>query len=171
MTANPSNGLTLRDLDGDDLAWLLALNQACLPAVSSLDATSLTRLLAEASLARLAALDDERLGALIAFRPGADYGSDNYRWFCAAYDDFLYVDRVMVSGAARGRGVGAALYEDAAETAQRLGVPRLTCEVNEEPPNPGSMRFHERLGFEAVESRPSAGGRKRVAMLARPIGL
>jgi predicted GNAT superfamily acetyltransferase len=26
----------------------------------------------------------------------------------------------------------------------------LCCEVNVEPPNPGSLRFHERIGFAEV---------------------
>ena len=76
----------------------------------------------------------------------------------------------MVSEAARGTGLGAALYDDNANIATRLAVPRVTCEVNEEPPNPGSLRFHERHGFRKIESRASAGGSKRVAMLERPIG-
>lgn len=153
-----------------DRDWLLALNQACLPAVSSLDRPALDALLADAAVARVARIGAAPAGALIALRPGTSYGSDNYRWFCDRFDDFLYVDRVMVSETARGGGVGAALYDDIAGIAARLGVPRVTCEVNEEPPNPGSMRFHERHGFGKIESRASTGGSKRVAMLERPVG-
>ncbi len=166
MTADP---LTLRDVRPGDHDWLLALNQACLPAVSSLDGEALAALLDEAALARLALNGDERVGALIAFRPGTGYGSDNYVWFCGRFEDFLYVDRVMVAEAARGLGVGAALYRDAAEAARRLSVPRITCEVNEAPPNPASMRFHLGLGFAAIARRPSAGGSKWVAMLEWPL--
>ena len=168
MTENEA--IDIADVSEADRAWLLALNQACLPAVSSLDRTALDAVLAEAAVARVARIGGASSGALIAFRPGTSYGSDNYRWFCDRFDDFLYVDRAMVSETARGSGLGAALYDDIAEIATRLAVPRITCEVNEEPPNPGSMRFHERHGFRKIESRASAGGSKRVAMLARPIG-
>ena len=168
MTENEA--IDIADVSEADRAWLLALNQACLPTVSSLDRTALDAVLAEAAVARVARIGGASSGALIAFRPGTSYGSDNYRWFCERFDDFLYVDRVMVSETARGSGIGAALYDDIAEIATRLAVPRITCEVNEEPPNPGSMRFHERHGFRKIESRASAGGSKRVAMLARPIG-
>lgn len=166
MTAD---GISLRDVEPADRDWLLALNQACLPAVSSLTWESLGQLLDRAAVTRLASADGAPVGALIAFRPGTDYGSDNYVWFSDRFDDFLYVDRVMVTDAARGRGVGRALYDDLVAVARRLGVPRLTCEVNEAPPNPGSMRFHAQYGFRTIESRPSAGGSKRVAMLAWPV--
>lgn len=163
-----ARAIDIADVATADRDWLLALNQACLPAVSSLDMDALDALLAEAAVARTARIDDTPAGALIAFRPGATYASDNYRWFCDRFDDFLYVDRVMVSETARGSGVGAVLYDDIAGVAKQLAVPRITCEVNEVPPNPCSMRFHERHGFRVIESRASAGGSKRVVMLERP---
>ena len=46
-----------------------------------------------------------------------------------------------------GLGYGRALYEDVKIFARASGYPRLTCEVNILPDNPGSHIFHERLGF------------------------
>ena len=34
--------------------------------------------------------------------------------------------------------------------ARAQGVPRITCEVNVEPPNPVSLKFHERRGFREI---------------------
>jgi predicted GNAT superfamily acetyltransferase len=77
----------------------------------------------------------------------------------------VYVDRVVVDEAARRRGLAQALYADLARTAVERP---LVCEVNLEPPNPGSLAFHERLGFhpcgEAVDPRNG----KRVRYLVRP---
>jgi hypothetical protein len=153
----------LLDVTLSDRPWLLALNQSCLPAVSPLTA-SLDALLAEAALARIAAGPDAALGALIAFTREAAYASPNYRWFCAQPEPFLYIDRIVIADAARRRGVGAALYADAAAWARANGLPRHTCEVNEIPPNPGSRAFHERLGFRRLAGVGHAEG-KRVAML------
>ena len=46
-------------------------------------------------------------------------------------------------------------------------VPRLACEVNLEPPNEPSMRFHERHGFARVGEQPVDG--KIVAMLVKEL--
>lgn len=55
------------------------------------------------------------------------------------------VDRVVVSPAARGRGVGVALYRDVAQAAGRFGLHTLVAEVNLAPPNPVSLAVHARL--------------------------
>ena len=73
-----------------------------------------------------------------------------------------------MSNAARGCGVGRALYEETLRLAAELGEERVTAEVNEDPPNPESMAFHAKLGFRQLESRMSGSG-KRVAMLERPL--
>ena len=59
------------------------------------------------------------------------------------------------------------LYEDIAAVAAREGVPWLACEFDIEPPNPTSMRFHERTGFREVGTQFIGGGRKRVSLQAK----
>lgn len=102
-------------------------------------------------------------GALIAIGPGAEYASPNYQWFSAEYDDFVYVDRIVVEESHRGVGFGRAFYD---WLQARLDPPRITCEVNEIPPNPRSMAFHEALGFERVGTL-SHGSSEAVALLCR----
>ncbi|MED5496699.1 MAG: GNAT family N-acetyltransferase, partial [Candidatus Thermoplasmatota archaeon] len=77
------------------------------------------------------------------------YGSLNYAWFNEHYDSFVYVDRIAVSEENRNKGVGSALYNHVVSYSKQHGVP-VAAEVNREPPNPGSMRFHNRFGFEEV---------------------
>jgi uncharacterized protein len=147
-------------------AWSLALNNAAVPNVNALSAEAFERLVGIATLALGAWREDKPAGFLLAFRPGTDYDCENYRWFGARMTDFLYIDRVVVGPAARRGGVGRALYEAAAAEAAKAGVP-LTCEVNEEPPNPGSFAFHERLGFRVVGRQATEGGKKHVALMRR----
>ena len=59
--------------------------------------------------------------ALVTLRPGALYDSVNYRWFCENFDDFLYLDRIMVSDHARRRGIATLVY-DAMENHVRCGM-------------------------------------------------
>ena len=61
---------------------------------------------------------------------------------------FLWIDLVFVSEAARGMGVGKALYDDAAAVARSLGISRMVLDVFDA--NTGSLAFHERMGFERV---------------------
>jgi predicted GNAT superfamily acetyltransferase len=114
--------------------------------------------------------DGRVVGFLLAVGPGQPYESLNYRWFATRHDDFLYIDRVVVGGAHQRSGVGAALYDDVAAFAAAHGYRRLVCEVNIEPPNPGSDAFHARRGFVEVGTQWVADGTKRVALLELAVG-
>ncbi|MDX1499514.1 MAG: GNAT family N-acetyltransferase [Woeseiaceae bacterium] len=148
-----------------DLPAILALNQTEVPRVGPLGIGSLRWFAAHAACFRVMRAGDEVAAFLIGLRPGLDYKSPNYRWFCAHYDDFGYVDRVAVGRRYRRAGLASRLYDDFL-SALPAEVPVLTCEVNLDPPNPGSMRFHERLGFRQVATQETDGGAKTVALLA-----
>jgi predicted GNAT superfamily acetyltransferase len=81
---------------------------------------------------------------------------------------FLYIDRVVVAAPARGRGLGAALYDDIIALAAAHGVPRLTCEFDIDPPNAASEGFHARYGFREVGRQRLASG-KQVSLQARAV--
>lgn len=158
---------TIRDAETGDYEALVRLNNAAVPAVNALTVADFADFAAEADLFRVVGPVGAPDAVLIALQPGRRYESQNYRWFERQYDSFLYVDRVVVSGDRRGAGLGVALYEDFAATGRRLGVARLTCEVNLDPPNPGSIRFHERLGFLPVGAQEAGG--KQVQLMARDL--
>ena len=84
----------------------------------------------------------------------ADYDSPNFLWFRQRYERFVYVDRVVTAGAARGRGLAGRLYRELVERARGAGHERIVCEVNADPPNPGSEAFHRKFGFRPVGLRP-----------------
>jgi len=156
----------IRDVAPGDLDEVLRLNESVVPAVNSIDIRQMRWFASHAAYFRVAVRDSELGGFLIGLRPGTDYASPNYRWFCERYDDFGYIDRVAVAAEARRHGLATRLYRDF-ERSLPKSVGRLTCEVNIEPPNESSMRFHAGFGFRRIGSQLIDNGSKRVALLTR----
>ena len=161
--------VTVRDAAPGDEDFILALNAASTPAVGDMTADDYREIAGWAHRVLIAEAGGKPAGFLILVRPGSDYPSDNYGWFEEQFDHHLYVDRIAVSKAAWGQGVGRSLYEEAMRIAAATGEKRLTAEVNEDPPNPESMAFHAKLGFRHLLSRLSPRLGKVVAMLERPL--
>ncbi len=141
----------LRDLDS-----LVSLNNAHKVETSELDATRLTAMLDGAFLAMT---DTGANVLLIAFDQDSHYDSPNFLWFKARYPRFVYVDRIIVAKALRGQGLARRLYDRLFDTALTAGHAVVVCEVNSDPPNPGSDAFHASLGFAAVGSATLANGK------------
>lgn len=161
----------LRPLDrARDLPALVAINNEGYPAVPLVEEADMAALLDMSSLAVGADDGDRRLvGFVLAMDPGLAYESENYTFFEAHYRNHLYIDRVVLADSARGAGVGSALYEAVFDKARSDGRDHVTCEVNLEPPNPGSLRFHRRWGFEDVGQQPTKGGAVVVQLLHAPV--
>jgi len=159
--------MIISPIQNRDFDEVLALNTASVPHVNLIPLEQLQWFVAHASFVRVARIDERLAGFLIGLRPGTDYASPNYRWFCAHYDDFAYIDRVAVAEWARRQGIAEALYAAFADS--QPGVPVLTCEVNIRPSNEGSMVFHQRLGFRQVGSQETDGGKKEVALMEKAL--
>lgn len=162
--------MKIRPFKNSDLPLLLAINQAGVPGVSDETAETLAQYIGMSTCFVAADEQDAPLGFITLLPPGTlDYPSANLRWLESWGDDFIYVDRIAVGEGGRDRGVGAALYAKAMGTfAGEWGW--ITCEVNLRPPNPGSQRFHARLGFEEIGRRSYAEDTKEVVYLARRLG-
>ena len=143
---------------------LLSLNNAHAQALSWLEPKRLYHLVAEAFYAkRIGEVDS----LLIAFTQEADYDSPNFLWFRPRFPSFIYVDRIVVAPAARGRGHARRLYQDLFDHAARAGHDKIVCEVNSSPPNPESDAFHSALGFTEIGTGAIHDGRKTVRYLIR----
>lgn len=162
------SAVRLREATAADHAAVLALNNAHEPHVNALDPEAFRRLVAFAAHFTIAEDDDGLLGVVLCVPAGTAYWSENYRWFSARYDDFLYLDRVVVAPRARRRGVGRALYDDLHRRAAGRW-PRVALEVNLRPPNPDSIAFHEAMGYERVGEREDEDGAKAVQMFVRAL--
>ncbi|WP_420333501.1 GNAT family N-acetyltransferase [Roseibium sp.] len=139
----------IRSFEPGDLSLLLSLNSAAVPAVNKLGAEQMLDLVNQSLECLVALLDDTPVGMLLCFGEGADYASPNYRWLSDRFEHFAYTDRIFVDDTQRGQKIGDALYSELFD--RMAGTGRcFTCEVNERPPNPGSLRFHSRLGFEEI---------------------
>lgn len=164
MTAAPAP--IISRVSAEDEPAILALNNEHAAELSWLEPERLSFLLGQAFYAR-------RIGALEAFimtfDQDANYDSPNFLWFRERYQRFVYVDRVVVAGAARGRGHARRLYEDLFDHVSRAGHIIVTCEVNAEPPNPASDAFHAALGFVEVGDAVIHGGKKAVRYYVRQI--
>lgn len=158
--------VSIRSIESSDIDAVLALNESAVPAVNSLDRKEMRWFADHAPWYRVALREDRIVAFLIGLRPGLDYASDNYRWFCRHYPEFAYVDRVVVAEAGRRLGIGSRLYADFA-AALDSEVPVMTCEVNLRPPNPSSLAFHEREGFRQVGRQETEGGAKEVALMEK----
>ncbi|MDW3219829.1 MAG: GNAT family N-acetyltransferase [Acidimicrobiales bacterium] len=157
----------LRTVRDDDLDEILVHNNAAVPAVNHLERSDLEWFAAVAHTFVVAVADDGIAGFLIGLGPGAGYDSHNYAWFSARYDDFVYVDRIVVAEAGRGGGVGSLLYDEFARRGRADQTPVMLAEVNIRPRNDASLAFHDAHGFVSVGEQDSPDGVKRVTMLER----
>ena len=151
-----------------DLVTLLDLNEAAVPHVNSISLEDFGWFVDKAAYFRVARLDGGIAGFLIALMPGTSYGSSNYRWFCARYPKFVYIDRIVIAERARRFGVGRLLYDDVAAFALQT-APLLTCEVNIRPHNEASLKFHERLGFVNAGFQDTENGTKTVSLMTKKL--
>jgi uncharacterized protein len=158
--------VTLRELTRGDWPAVLALNEESVGELSELDEERLRWIVSLAH--RSLAVESE--GGVIAFAlaigPRTGYDSENYRWFDARFERFLYLDRVAVSPRMRRRGVASGLY-DAMEAAA-APLERMVCEVNVRPRNRASLAFHAARGYVEL-GRLRHGREKEVALLGRDL--
>lgn len=145
---------------------LLALNNAHAVELSYKTPEGFADLLARASHVRAEA---DGLALIVAFDEACSYDNANFFWLKERFPRFYYIDRVVVSEAARGRGLARRFYSELEERARAGGRERLVCEINSVPPNPQSDAFHQALGFEPVGER-EAGEGKVVRYWARELG-
>ena len=145
MTLAPS----LRPITEADVPPVLALNHRFVDLLSPLDAERLLWLVGLADHADVVEVDDRVVGFVLTMAPGRDYDSDNYRWHATRYSDaFYYLDRIVIAEDMSRRGLAGFVYDAMEEVARGYG--RMTLEVNVDPPNLGSLAFHERRGYVEV---------------------
>ena len=143
---------TTRNIEIADLPQVLEINNANTPGVSELTMAELESDLKN-SLHALA-VDNEHgevCAFCITFAQDAPDAGDNHRWFAERYKSFVYLDRIAIDSNHQNRGLGALLYQSVEQHMLNSAEHSLLCcEVNLEPPNPGSLRFHKRIGFTEI---------------------
>ena len=156
----------LRSPDVNDIAAMLALNNDFAVETSALNMASLRQLIASSFYVRLSGQTD---AFCIALDQEAQYENVNFDWFRRRYRRFIYIDRVVVAAHARGQGLARKMYSELKLASQKAGHSVLCCEVNADPPNLASDRFHAAFGFVEVGSAWLAERAKTVRYLVMPI--
>jgi predicted GNAT superfamily acetyltransferase len=119
------------------------------------------------SSASVATFVEPSAALLLAFEQNDSYEGGHFFWFRSRFDKFLYVDRVVVAEGHRKHGLGRLLYADLFGRAELLGHTSVVCEVNSQPPNPISARFHAAQGFNEVGTATIDDGAKTVSYLLK----
>lgn len=135
------------EITKEHYAQILTLNKAFVHWLSPLDEQGLRDLLALATYTRQI---DNAAGVLIGYGHDVDYDHKNLQWLRSRFDEFFYIDRIIIDPKAHGKGYGRLLYTNFEQEARKRGYPRLVCEVNTKPDNPGSHKFHEAQGFRPI---------------------
>ena len=161
MTSEP---LQLRDANPADFTDILRLNAESVHFLSPLDLQRLAWLHGMAVYHRVVEWQGRVEAFLLGFREGSAYDSPNYGWFAARYPQFLYIDRIVVGGSLQGQGAGKHLYKDLMQFARHADVQTIGCEIDVDPPNEISRRFHAALGFSEVGSQRYGATQKRVSL-------
>ena len=156
--------ISIRDANQADFAAVAALNAAEVRHTSPMDETRLRHLDALASYHKVATVDGAVAAFLLVMKDGCGYVNENFEWFAARYDAFLYVDRIVVGSDYQGLRLGTLLYQDLFDYARSNGVATIACEYNLVPPNEPSRRFHDKFGFHQVGSQWLGDGAKQVSL-------
>jgi len=158
----------LRPITPADHADVLALNETNVELLAPMDADRLDYLLGLSDRADVIDVDGAFAGFVMTFASGSAYDGENFGWFTARFDNFAYLDRVVIHEDFRRRGLGTLVYDELEST---CGKPLFALEVNIDPPNEPSLAFHRARGFTEVGRQvlPHPSGPHTVTMMTKPL--
>jgi predicted GNAT superfamily acetyltransferase len=160
---------SIRDIRSSDFQEVLRINAKSSPGVSQLTASAVERLTTDATLTWIAVAEPGIVGYLIGFMWSAIYDGEEFTWFKERGWDFVYIDQVALTPSYRGRGIGRMMYSELERWGAHQLCRSLNCEVNLDPPNPGSLAFHRSYGFIEIGRMRTSDGR-HVALLQKQVG-
>ena len=130
----------------------IKLNNSYSPFLGPLDGIDQLKKLLNMSLYTLAVIDQNVIkGFCVVFKENSEYESENYKYFNMKHKEFLYIDRIGISGDLRQKGIGTSMYNYIFNN-NKDNVP-VCAEVNSIPLNEASISFHLRLGFKDIHKK------------------
>ncbi len=144
----------LRPITASDHADVVALNDRHVDLTAPMDQARLVELAGAAGRADVIDVDGQFAGFVITFPVGAAYDGTHFTWFAERYDDYCYLDRIVIHEDYWRRGLGTFVYD---EIEGSCGRPILALEVNIDPPNEPSLAFHRLRGFTEVGQTEASG--------------
>lgn len=153
----------LRPITVADHGDVLALNERHVDLTAPMDRARLVDLAGAAEHADVIDVAGQFAGFVITFGAGAAYDGVHFTWFAERYDDYCYLDRIVIHEDFQRRGLGSFAYDLLEAT---CGRPTFALEVNIDPPNEPSLAFHRARGFVEV-GRSDASGHPVSLMVKR----
>lgn len=141
----------LRPLTAADLDHVVGLNERFVHLTAPMSHERVLEM-AETGAVEVVVEQDRFAGFVITAMSGSGFASENFDWFGERYEDFCYLDRIIIHEDVRRLGLGRRVYDEV-EARAAQAVPLLTLEVNIDPPNEPSLAFHAGRGFEEVGQR------------------
>ena len=157
---------SLRPITPADHDAVVGVNERFVHLTAPMDQPRLAELVAAADRADVIDVDGELAGFVITFAAGAAYDGTHFAWFAKRYDDYCYLDRIVIDEPFQRRGLGTLVY-DAIESG--CAGPVLALEVNIDPPNEPSLAFHRARGFTEVGQSDASG--HLVSLMVKPLPL
>lgn len=154
----------IRNATECDFEAILKLNESEVKKTSTMNLKQLEALVEMSTYCKVATSNQKVIAFLIALAQGESYQSDNYIWFASRFEQFLYVDRIVVSAKFAGCGIGSQLYDDLLTFARQHNFKSIACEYNLVPANPASNAFHNKYGFKEIGSQWLDGDAKQVSL-------
>lgn len=151
--------ISFRTGSEQDADAIIALNRESEAATSPMDEARFAELYDMASLMIVAERDSQVIGFLMGFVDSIDLDGVNYRWFDTRLKRFFYIDRIVVDASCRGEGVGQRIYSEVRQWAREQGLLWMAAEMNLDPPNLRSLKFHRRNGFMEIGTQKLPDGR------------
>lgn len=145
--------ITFRDATEEDAQAICALNDAVVAVTSPMDTDRFKYLLDLSNPCIAAEKAGEVIGFVLAMQIGAGYENDNFNWFAARLNNFVYIDRIVIGAAGQRQGLGVKLYDAVAEAARAQGCLVMCAEMDLDPPNEESLAFHAKSGFVPLGTR------------------
>ena len=161
--------ISIYDAKADDFGRIVELNEAEVHQTSPMSLQRLNELALMSSYHKVAIANGRVAAFALAMRENAPYQNENYAWFAARFPKFLYVDRIVVGSEFAGLKIGTLLYTNLFGFARSQGVSFVTCEYNVQPPNPASKGFHDKFGFQELDTQWVANGTKKVSLQAAKV--
>lgn len=161
--------ISLRPGTLDDCDAIVRLNSDSVLATSPMDKATFEKLFKISSLLTVAERDGVIVGFLMGFSDGEDLDGLNYQWFAKRFKQFFYIDRIVIDASCRGSGLGQIVYAHVAEWARQHELLWLAAEMNLDPPNLASLKFHKRQGFKEIGTQRLPSD-KLVSMQVKRLG-
>ncbi len=160
--------IKLRDAQEHDFDTIVRSNRLEQQNTSPMDRDRLEILRKLSSYLKVAEVDHQVAGFLLAMGDDANYENTNFEWFAARYQNFLYIDRIVVSREFSGKKIGSSLYSNLFSAARVTSTKWVVCEYNVVPLNRASRAFHAKMGFTEVGQQAIAEG-KRISLQAKEL--